>query len=110
MEELEEGIISKNIGLCFMDSFGKLFGASGDMNTIEAGYNMYSLNSIAAKTGCAFVVAHHLKKYQSKHKKDQPRIPSLGDFFGTVTLSLVFVMLGGYGKKVKIQMVHHCMD
>ena len=69
MEELEERIISKNIGLCFMDSFGKLFGASGDMNTIEAGYYMYSLNSIAAKTGCAFVVAHHLKKDQSKHKK-----------------------------------------
>ena len=84
MEELEQKIITKNIGLCFMDSFGKLFGASGDMNTIEAGYYMYELNNIAAKTGCAFVVAHHLKKDQSKHKKDsQPRIPSLGDFFGS---------------------------
>ena len=84
MEELERKIINKNIGLCFMDSFGKLFGDSGDMNTIEAGYYMYELNNLAAKTGCAFVVAHHLKKDQSKHKKDnQPRIPSLGDFFGS---------------------------
>ena len=83
MEELEQKIVTKNIGLCFMDSFGKLFGASGDMNTIEAGYYMYELNNLAAKTGCAFVVAHHLKKDQSKHKKDQPRIPTLGDFFGS---------------------------
>ena len=84
MEELENKIIDKNIQLCFMDSFGKLFGDSGDMNTIEAGYYMYSLNNIAAKTGCAFLVAHHLKKEQNKQKKDNsPRIPSLNDFFGS---------------------------
>ena len=84
LEELEKKIINKNIGICFMDSFGKLFGGTGEINTIECAYYMYELNNLAAKTGCAFVVAHHLKKDQSKNKKDnQPRIPTLGDFFGS---------------------------
>ena len=86
MPELEELIKSNNYDLVLMDSFGKLFGeAAGDMNTAEAGFFMYELNSIAAKTGAAFFITHHLKKEQGKtnRKNDAPRIPTLGDFFGS---------------------------
>ena len=84
--ELEEEIKVNNWDLVFMDSFGKIFGeASGDMNTAECGFYMYQLNQVAAKTKSAILVAHHLKKEQGNHKRkdNQPRIPTLGDFFGS---------------------------
>ncbi len=84
MVELETFIRKENIGLVLMDSFGKLFGQGADMNTCDSGFFMYDLNLIAAKTGAAFMIAHHLKKDQTKQKKDDsPRIPTLGDFFGS---------------------------
>jgi len=86
MPELEELVKSDNYVLVLMDSFGKLFGeAAGDMNTAECGFFMYELNSVAAKTGAAFFITHHLKKEQGKtnRKSDAPRIPTLGDFFGS---------------------------
>ena len=86
MPELEELVKSDNYVLVLMDSFGKLFGeAAGDMNTAECGFFMYELNSVAAKTGAAFFITHHLKKEQGKtnRKSDAPRVPTLGDFFGS---------------------------
>ena len=46
---------------------------------------MYQLNQVAAKTKSAILVAHHLKKEQGNHKRkdNQPRIPAVGDFFGS---------------------------
>ena len=86
MPELEELIKSNKYDLVLMDSFGKLFGeAAGDLVSAEAGFFMYEINSIAAKTGAAFFITHHLKKEQGKNnrKNDAPRIPTLGDFFGS---------------------------
>jgi len=85
MQELEEEIIAKDIGLVLMDSFGKIFGeAAGDMNTAEAGFYMYDLNRIAAKTKAAIFITHHLKKEQGNKKQNdnKPRIPTLNDFYG----------------------------
>ena len=86
MPELEELIKSNNYDLVLMDSFGKLFGeAAGDLVSAEAGFFMYEINSIAAKTGAAFFITHHLKKEQNKQNKknNAPRIPTLSDFFGS---------------------------
>lgn len=84
LPELEEKIRAKGVKLVFMDSFGTLFGGGEtSMNDAEVGLYMYELNRIAARTGAAIVVTHHLKKDRPKHKDGRPKPVTLSEFFGS---------------------------
>jgi hypothetical protein len=83
--ELELKLQREKVGLLCMDSFGTLFGGDGaSMNDADAGLWMYELNRLAARTGCAIVITHHLKKENRKSDGEGgERQPSLNDFFGS---------------------------
>jgi len=83
--ELELKLQREKVGLLCMDSFGTLFGGDGaSMNDADAGLWMYELNRLAARTGCAIVITHHLKKENRRSDGEGgERQPSLNDFFGS---------------------------
>ena len=85
MHELQERIEREKIQLVQMDSFGTLFGGTaGSMNDAECGLYLYELNKIAARTGAAIQVNHHLNKGNRKaDEKGNEWKPSISDLFGS---------------------------
>ncbi len=82
--ELEQTIQKHNSVAVLMDSFGTLFSGGGEsMNDSEIGLYIYELNQMAARTGTAILVTHHLKKGASKDKSGCPRPITLPDLFGS---------------------------
>ena len=67
-----------------MDSFATLFSGGGEsMNDSEIGLYLYTLNQMAAHTGTAILVTHHLKKGASRDNKGKLRPITLADLFGS---------------------------
>ena len=67
-----------------MDSFATLFSGGGEsMNDSEIGLYLYALNQMAARTGTAILVTHHLKKGASRDNSGNPRPITLADLFGS---------------------------
>ena len=84
MLELEQSIVTNKSAAVLMDSFATLFGGGGEsMNDAEMGLYLYELNQMAARTGAAIMVTHHLKKGASKDGKGNSKPIVLGDLFGS---------------------------
>ena len=82
--ELEQTIQRNNSVAVLMDSFGTLFSGIGEsMNDSEIGLYIYTLNQMAARTGTAILVTHHLKKGASRDNSGNPRPITLPDLFGS---------------------------
>ena len=82
--ELEQTIQKHNSVAVLMDSFGTLFSGGGEsMNDSEIGLYIYELNAMAARTGTAIVVTHHLKKGASRDNRGNLRPITLPDLFGS---------------------------
>lgn len=82
--ELEQTIQKHNSVAVLMDSFGTLFSGGGEsMNDSEIGLYIYTLNQMAARTGTAILVTHHLKKGASRDNSGNPRPITLPDLFGS---------------------------
>ena len=82
--ELEQSIIKNNSVAVLMDSFATLFSGGGEsMNDAEIGLYLYALNQMAARTGSAIMVTHHLKKGASRDNKGNLRPITLADLFGS---------------------------
>ena len=57
-----------------MDSFATLFSGGGEsMNDFEIGLCLMTLNQMAARTGTAILVTHHLKKGASRDNRGNLR-------------------------------------
>ncbi len=82
--ELEQTIQKHNSVAVLMDSFATLFSGGGEsMNDSEIGLYLYTLNQMAARTGTAILVTHHLKKGASRDNKGNLRPITLADLFGS---------------------------
>ena len=82
--ELEQTIQKHNSVAVLMDSFGTLFSGGGEsMNDSEIGLYIYELNQMAARTGSAILVTHHLKKGASRDNSGCPKPITLPDLFGS---------------------------
>ena len=82
--ELEQTIQQHNSVAVLMDSFATLFSGGGEsMNDSEIGLYLYTLNQMAARTGTAILVTHHLKKGASRDNSGNPRPITLADLFGS---------------------------
>ena len=82
--ELEQTIQKHNSVAVLMDSFATLFSGGGEsMNDSEIGLYLYTLNQMAARTGTAILVTHHLKKGASRDNSGNPRPITLPDLFGS---------------------------
>lgn len=82
--ELEQSIVKNNSVAVLMDSFATLFSGGGEsMNDSEMGLYLYALNQMAARTGSAIMVTHHLKKGASRDNKGSVRQITLADLFGS---------------------------
>ena len=82
--ELEPTIQQHNSVAVLMDSFATLFSGGGEsMNDSEIGLYLYTLNQMAARTGTAILVTHHLKKGASRDNKGNLRPITLADLFGS---------------------------
>lgn len=85
-KELRQWIEEHEAKYVFMDSFGSIFGADGDLSDVDAGIVLYGLNEIAARYGCAVVLTHHFRK-ADKSKGDKRQSVTLGDFFGSTYIA-----------------------
>lgn len=86
LKELEAEIVKDKRELVIFDSFGTLFCGGGEaLNDPTAGMYIYELNKMAARTGCAMVVTHHLGKGSDRHADDEgkERTPTHKDIFGS---------------------------
>ena len=82
--ELEQTIQKHNSVAVLMDSFATLFSGGGEsMNDSEIGLYLYTLNQMAARTGTAILVTHHLKKGASRDNRGNLRPITLADLFGS---------------------------
>ena len=82
--ELEQTIQKHNSVAVLMDSFATLFSGGGEsMNDSEIGLYLYALNQMAARTGTAILVTHHLKKGASRDSSGNPKPITLPDLFGS---------------------------
>ena len=82
--ELEQTIQKHNSVAVLMDSFATLFSGGGEsMNDSEIGLYLYTLNQMAARTGTAILVTHHLKKGASRDSRGNLRPITLADLFGS---------------------------
>ena len=82
--ELEQTIQKHNSVAVLMDSFATLFSGGGEsMNDSEIGLYLYALNQMAARTGTAILVTHHLKKGASRDSSGNPKPIAIPDLFGS---------------------------
>jgi hypothetical protein len=82
--ELMGWIKEHNAKYVVMDSFASLFAGGADLAESDAGIYLYKLNAIAAQTGCAILLTHHLRKSAGSSKRQDV---SLADFYGSTFIS-----------------------